>query len=357
MVLKTWAARCPNQGGLVDTITGHMCPRCTPYPGDTLAARLQHPAQRSKMTRPNKGPNRRSRGIIRGSNIPINQPAHKHSPELFQFHLRLSFPPRKLISTSPPTCGPHLPFWAHKQVEVSLRLSHQNLLFVESEHFQVAIPSKSTPPPSNLEFHLKCASKMSSLQSRTWNHPSSTKIGLFKVIAKLDTIRTTRRHRLHDDGKGFGAGEMIHLLPRLTLKTKRRHKNASKHNCVCVCVLFRFCTCYKKHMFNVSSWGGEKRNHESTKTSATASTSVTTHGAYSPKARCLDSILLHLFVPSILHTMRCGVATQTHVLGQGICHLNKDPLLKKSTLTMNPSPKLEVSDIILIFFNSSAFSS
>ena len=212
---------------------GTQCPRCTPYPGDTLAARLQHPAQRSKMTRPNKGPNRRSRGIIRGSNIPINQPAHKHSQKLFQFHLRLSFPPRKLISTSPPTCGPTFLFELISKWKWASAWAIRIFCLWKESIFKWRYPEKY-PTPSNLKFHLKCASKMSSLQSRTWNHPSSTKIGLFKAVAKLDTIRTTRCHRLHDDGKGFGAGEMIHLLPRLTLKTKRRHKNASKHNCVCV---------------------------------------------------------------------------------------------------------------------------
>ena len=105
-VLKTLPTRCPNHGGLVDTITGHMVHDVLL----TLEILLQQDCSTlnsgAEMIRP-KGPNRRSRGIIRGSNIPINQPAPKHSPELFQGHLRLSFPPRKLVSTSPPTCEPH----------------------------------------------------------------------------------------------------------------------------------------------------------------------------------------------------------------------------------------------------------
>ena len=153
----------------------------------------------------------------------------------------------------PPNLRATLPLWAHQQVEVSLRLSHQNLLFVEREHFQVAIRAKV---PRNV------LQKCLPFKVITWNLPGSTKIGLFKAMAKLDTIRTSRFHRLHDDGKGFGAGEMIHLLPRLTLKTKRRHKNASKHKSVCLCGClvpnFVLVLC-KKEMFNVSSWGGGKK--------------------------------------------------------------------------------------------------
>ena len=61
-------------------------------------------------------------------------------------------------------------------------------------------------------------------------------MGLLKVVAKLDTIGTSRFHWLHDDGKGFGAGEMTHLLPGLTL-TKRRtrtHQNVIVLGCVCL---------------------------------------------------------------------------------------------------------------------------
>ena len=144
-------------------------PRCTPYPGDTLAARLQHPEQRSKMIRP-KGPNRRSRGIIRGSNIPINQPAPKHSPELFQGHLRLSFPPRKLVSTSPPTCEPHFLCELISKWKWASAWAIRIFCLWKESIFKWRYVQKY-PPPSNLEFHLKCASKMSSLQSHHLKSP------------------------------------------------------------------------------------------------------------------------------------------------------------------------------------------
>ena len=145
----------------------------------------------------------------------------------------------------PPNLRATLPLWAHQQVEVSLRLSHQNLLFVEREHFQVAIRAK-VPPPFKLGISLEMCFK------NVFPSKSSLEITLAPPKWASSRLWQSLTPSEPADSTGFTMMGKVSVLVKWFTSSQdlpwkqrggtRTHRNTK----VCVCVWVscsEFCTC------------------------------------------------------------------------------------------------------------------